>query len=71
MSLIFKIVGQRLMLGVVTLWIVSLVIFTGIQFLPGDIATEMLGQAATPETIAAFRKSLGLDTPIHFVIYAG
>ena len=65
MSLIFKIVGQRLMLGVVTLWIVSLVIFTGIQFLPGDIATEMLGQAATPETIAAFRKSLGLDTPIH------
>ncbi|MER9684071.1 ABC transporter permease [Mesorhizobium sp. M0184] len=47
------------------MWIFSLIIFAGVQFLPGDIATEMLGQAATPETVAAFRRSLGLDIPIH------
>ncbi|RWO53171.1 ABC transporter permease [Mesorhizobium sp.] len=65
MASITKIIGQRVALGVLTLWIVSLVIFVGVQLLPGDIATEMLGQSATPETIAAFRKSLGLDLPLH------
>ncbi|MER8724800.1 ABC transporter permease [Mesorhizobium sp. M1027] len=65
MASITKIIGQRLFLGVLTLWIVSLVVFAGVQFLPGDIATEMLGRAATPETVAAFRKSLGLDLPLY------
>lgn len=65
MNSIIQIIGQRVALGVLTLWIVSLIIFAGVQFLPGDIATEMLGQAATPETVAAFRKSLGLDLPLH------
>lgn len=65
MNSIAKIVGQRVALGALTLWIVSLMIFAGIQFLPGDIATEMLGQSATPETLAAFRKSLGLDLPLY------
>lgn len=65
MAPIAKIIGQRVGLGALTLWIVSLIIFAGIHFLPGDIATEMLGQSATPETVAAFRKSLGLDLPVH------
>lgn len=65
MNSIAQIIGQRVALGVLTLWIVSLIIFAGVQFLPGDIATEMLGQAATPETVAAFRKSLGLDLPLY------
>ncbi|RUW54073.1 ABC transporter permease [Mesorhizobium sp. M1A.F.Ca.ET.072.01.1.1] len=65
MNPIAKIIGQRVALGALTLWIVSLLIFAGIQFLPGDIATEMLGQSATPETVAAFRKSLGLDLPVY------
>ncbi|SJM27797.1 ABC transporter permease [Mesorhizobium delmotii] len=65
MASISKIIGQRVALGGVTLWIVSLVVFAGVQFLPGDIATEMLGRAATPETVAAFRKSLGLDLPLY------
>ncbi|MER8530029.1 ABC transporter permease [Mesorhizobium sp. M1272] len=65
MNSIAKIVGQRVALGALTLWIVSLMIFAGIQFLPGDIATEMLGQSATPETVAAFRKALGLDLPLY------
>jgi peptide/nickel transport system permease protein len=31
--------------------------------LPGDFATAILGQAATPETVAAFRHQIGLDHP--------
>ncbi|RWM46178.1 MAG: ABC transporter permease [Mesorhizobium sp.] len=65
MASISKIIGQRVALGALTLWIVSLVVFAGVQFLPGDIATEMLGRSATPETVAAFRKSLGLDLPLY------
>src|SRR3546814_6645971 len=57
--------SYRLALGLLILWIVSLVIFVGVSFLPGDIATEILGQSATPETVAAFRRELGLDQPLH------
>ena len=31
--------------------------------LPGDLAEEILGQARTPETVAAMRRDLGLDLP--------
>ncbi|MFD2054929.1 ABC transporter permease [Mesorhizobium calcicola] len=65
MTAISKVIGQRVALGALTLWIVSLLIFAGIQFLPGDAATEILGQSATPETVAAFRRSLGLDLPFY------
>lgn len=58
-------VAQRLALGVFVLWIVSLIIFLGVSMLPGDVATEILGQAALPETVAAFRRELGLDLPLH------
>ena len=54
--------------------IVSLIIFLGVSALPGDIATEILGQSASPETIAALRSQLGLDLPLHeryFVWLAG
>lgn len=54
---------KRLGLGVVTLFIVSAVIFFAIYLLPGDLAEELLGQARTPETVAALRTDLGLDRP--------
>jgi len=60
---ILKLVLQRLGLGLITLWVVSMIIFLGVELLPGDLAQEILGQAATPETVAAFRKELGLDEP--------
>lgn len=62
---VLKMVAQRLALGLLTLWVVSLIIFLGVEFLPGDIATEILGQTALPETVAAFRRQLGLDLPLH------
>ena len=54
---------QRLALGVFTLFLVSIVIFASIALLPGDFGEAVLGQAATEETVAAFRRELGLDQP--------
>jgi peptide/nickel transport system permease protein len=55
---------KRLALGVVTLFVVSIIISLAIEMLPGDFARSMLGQAATAETVAAFRKDVGLDQPL-------
>lgn len=54
---------QRLLLGVITLFFVSIIIFASITMLPGDFGEAVLGQAALPETVAAFREELGLDQP--------
>lgn len=62
---ILVLIANRLATGVLTLWIVSVIIFLGVSALPGDIATEVLGQGASPETVAAFRIQLGLDLPLH------
>jgi peptide/nickel transport system permease protein len=60
---LLKMIAQRLALGVLLLWAVSALIFAGTQILPGDVATAMLGQQATPEAIANIRSELGLDKP--------
>lgn len=54
---------QRLGLGILTLFFVSVIIFSSIEFLPGDFTQAILGQTATEETVAAFREELGLDQP--------
>ena len=58
-----KLLVQRLALGLLSLFAVSVVIFLAVGMLPGDIAQAMLGQSATAETVAAFRAQLGLDLP--------
>ncbi len=58
-------VAARLGLGIVSLLLVSLAIFAITSWLPGDAAEELLGQYATPETVAGLRASLGLDLPAH------
>jgi peptide/nickel transport system permease protein len=55
---------HRLLLSVVLLLAVSIVIFAGVEALPGDFATTYLGQSATPQAIANIRMELGLDKPI-------
>jgi len=70
MGSIFGIVVKRLGLGVLTMIVISLLIFLGIEALPGDVATAILGQEATPETVAAFRKELKLDLPPHVRYFA-
>jgi len=70
MGLIFGIVVKRLGLGLLTIVVISLLIFLGVEALPGDVATAILGQEATPETVAAFRKELKLDLPPHVRYFA-
>ncbi len=63
----------RLGISIVTMWVVSVLIFVGTQLLPGDIAQIMLGQTATPENTAALRAKLGLDKPPHiqYLVWLG
>jgi len=61
--MIAALIGRRLFAGLATLWVVSLIIFYSVELLPGDVAAETLGQAATSETVDAFRRELGLDRP--------
>ena len=56
---------RRLGLGLITMIVVSLVIFAAVESLPGDFAEAILGQGATPEAVANIRKDLGLDLPAY------
>ncbi|MGR4067401.1 ABC transporter permease [Halomonas sp. LR3S48] len=64
-STIPRLVIGRLGIGVLTLLIVSLVVFVLTSLLPGDAVQEQLGQEATPEVVAALRAKLGLDQPVY------
>ena len=63
MSPVVRTILQRLLRGLGTLFVVSIIIFIGIELLPGDFAKAILGQAALPDTVAAFQKAVGLDKP--------
>lgn len=60
-----KMIIKRLAFGIVTLIIISLIVFWGVEALPGDLAQTILGQAATEENTAALRVKLGLDQPAY------
>src|SRR5947207_5121291 len=55
---------KRLLLAVPSLIGVVIVTFLLTRVLPGDPAVYFAGPAATPESIAEIRKSLGLDRPL-------
>ena len=71
MSTILALVAKRVALGLLTIIVISIFIFVGVEALPGDLATAILGKAATPETVAAFRRELKLDLPPTFAISPG
>lgn len=56
-------IAQRVAVGLFTLVVVSAIIFAITSLLPGDAAQAVLGQAATPEAVAALRGQYGLDQP--------
>ena len=62
---VMKLVAQRVALGILLLWIVSLLIFWGTEMLPGDVASAILGQSATPVSLANLREKMGLNDPAH------
>ncbi|WP_377293412.1 ABC transporter permease [Rhizobium sp. SG2393] len=56
-------IARRLVIAVITLLIVSFAVFFATSMLPGDTATILLGQAATPEAVAGLRQAMHLDEP--------
>ena len=63
--MIWRALLGRLGISVATLFVVSVLIFIGTNLLPGDVAQILLGQMATPESLAALQAKLGMDEPGH------
>jgi peptide/nickel transport system permease protein len=61
--MVLRLILRRLALAALTLLLVSAGVFFITNLLPGDAAQAALGQAATPETVAALRLQYGLDLP--------
>lgn len=62
-SSLLSMVLVRLFYGVLVVLAVSVLIFAGVQLLPGNAATAILGQSATPDAIRELNLQLGLDKP--------
>ena len=60
---IIRMLGARIVLSVLTLLIVSIIIFALLEVLPGDVASKILGRDATPEALALLRGKLHLNEP--------
>lgn len=56
--------ARRLLSGVLTLIVSSLLIFLAINVLPGGVAASVLGRNADPGRVAALNTQLGLDRPL-------
>ena len=70
----FKLILRRLALGVLTLAMVTVIVFVGVEALPGDACTAYLGRDKALETrLAKCRSDFGLDRPAHerFFAWAG
>ena len=59
-----RFLARRLALGLVTLWVLSVLIFVGTHILPGNPGRSMLGPFASPEAVAALNQDLGADRPL-------
>lgn len=55
--------ARRLGLMLLTLWLMSVMVFLIASVLPGDVARTILGQHATPQTVAGLREQLDLNHP--------
>jgi peptide/nickel transport system permease protein len=65
MKPVIWLIVRRAGFGFLTIIVISLIIFIGVELLPGDVAETVIGQNATQETVEAFRKALKLDLPPH------
>ena len=58
-----RLIFLRLSRSVGLLLVISVLIFAATDILPGDAASQRLGEYFTPQRYAALRKTLGLDVP--------
>ena len=70
---ILRLVSSRILLSLLTLLIVSLIVFAVLEVLPGDVASRILGRDATPESLELLRQRLGLNdpAPLRYVHWLG
>jgi len=61
---VFGYVAWRSLQSLVLLWLVTVVVFGLLHLTPGDPASLILGEQATPEQIRDLRRALGLDEPL-------
>ena len=71
------VLAKRLLLSLLTLWLLSVLVFAGGQLLPGDVGRAILGPLADAQAVANLNRELGLDRPLliqywdwirHFVV---
>ncbi len=58
-----RFLARRVGLLLLTLWLMSILVFVVTSVLPGDVAQTILGRNATPEAVAGLREQLDLDHP--------
>jgi len=59
-----RFLARRIGLALVTLWLLSIIVFVGANVLPGDVGRRILGPFADPRAVAVFNHQLGTDRPI-------
>ena len=58
-----RFLARRVGLLLLTLWLMSVLVFVVTSVLPGDVAQTILGRNATPEAVAGLREQLDLNHP--------
>jgi len=59
-----KMIGKRLIQSLITIVLVTMLVFFLLQLIPGDAVTSFLGEGATPEQVAHYKHEYGYDLPV-------
>jgi peptide/nickel transport system permease protein len=63
-SALLAFLAKRIVLSLVTLAILSVIVFLGGQLLPGDVGRAVLGPLADARAVALFNHQVGVDRPL-------
>ena len=66
-----RVLLKRLLLSLVTLWLLSVLVFGGAQLLPGDVGRAMLGPLADASVVATLNRAVGADLARQVKVFAG
>ena len=61
--MVYRVVLRRVGYAVLTVFLATLLVFVALEALPGNLATQILGQNATPAAVASLSRRLHLDRP--------
>ncbi|MBI0537208.1 ABC transporter permease [Roseomonas sp. KE2513] len=60
-----RLIARRTIEGIATLAVIAVLLFGGVELIPGDPARTILGQSVTEEAVRNLRVALRLDQPVH------